>query len=226
MAFLFDKVHKAVHELGNDLKDKFSDHGEAQSAGANEQHDQTGYDEHRETHRFESFAPHRIGNEAKWYVDGAGYMHAVSMAIERARESIWIMDWWLSPELYLRRPPAQNEQYRVDRMLQAAAERGVQVSAASFFSRLPFLPPSLCAKAAVEMHSGSNQQDGIHRKVTSSWLSLVPFCGLETIVSFYSETGALDLRGMRVEVTDFSTQNPVPSQSSLSPYTKLVCINR
>ncbi|KAH0173206.1 phospholipase D/nuclease, partial [Aureobasidium melanogenum] len=38
------------------------------------------------------------------------------------------MDWWLSPELYLRRPPAQNEQYRVDRMLQAAAERGVQVN--------------------------------------------------------------------------------------------------
>jgi phosphatidylserine/phosphatidylglycerophosphate/cardiolipin synthase-like enzyme len=69
-------------------------------------------------------------------------MHAVSMALERARESIWIMDWWLSPELYLRRPPAQNEQYRVDRMLQAAAERGVQVSvASSSFFDLPFLLP-------------------------------------------------------------------------------------
>lgn len=37
------------------------------------------------------------------------------------------MDWWLSPELYLRRPPSQNEQYRVDNMLKAAAERGVKV---------------------------------------------------------------------------------------------------
>ena len=35
---------------------------------------------------------------------------------------------WLSPELYLRRPPAKNEQYRLDRMLQAAAQRGVRVN--------------------------------------------------------------------------------------------------
>lgn len=55
-------------------------------------------------------------------------MYAVSLAIERARESIWILDWWLSPELYLRRPPAKNQQYRIDRMLQAAAQRGVKVN--------------------------------------------------------------------------------------------------
>ena len=35
---------------------------------------------------------------------------------------------WLSPELYLRRPPSKNEQYRLDRMLQAAAQRGVKVN--------------------------------------------------------------------------------------------------
>jgi phospholipase D1/2 len=35
---------------------------------------------------------------------------------------------WLSPELYLRRPPSKNEQYRIDRMLQAAAQRGVRVN--------------------------------------------------------------------------------------------------
>ena len=33
-----------------------------------------------------------------------------------------------SPELYLRRPPARNERYRLDNMLKAAAERGVQVN--------------------------------------------------------------------------------------------------
>jgi len=32
-----------------------------------------------------------------------------------------------SPELYLRRPPARNERYRLDNMLKAAAERGVQI---------------------------------------------------------------------------------------------------
>lgn len=35
---------------------------------------------------------------------------------------------WLSPELYLRRPPARNQQYRLDRMLQAAAQRGVKIN--------------------------------------------------------------------------------------------------
>lgn len=55
-------------------------------------------------------------------------MWAVSVALEQATESIWILDWWLSPELYLRRPPSANPQYRLDRMLLAAAERGVKVN--------------------------------------------------------------------------------------------------
>ncbi|CAF3567821.1 unnamed protein product [Fusarium graminearum] len=76
--------------------------------------------------RYRSFAGESSGN-AKWYVDGASYFWAVSQAIEQAQESIYILDWWLSPELYLRRPPAKNEQYRLDRMLKAAAERGVKV---------------------------------------------------------------------------------------------------
>jgi hypothetical protein len=42
--------------------------------------------------RFESFAPVRNGNGAKWYVDGKDYMYAVSMALEKARETIWILD--------------------------------------------------------------------------------------------------------------------------------------
>lgn len=49
------------------------------------------------------------------------------MPLSEAQESIYILDWWLSPELYLRRPPAQNNKYRLDHMLQAAAERGVEV---------------------------------------------------------------------------------------------------
>ncbi|KAI1308093.1 phospholipase [Xylaria venustula] len=78
-------------------------------------------------HRFQSFSPQTSGN-AKWYVDGASYFWAVSMALEEARESIYILDWWLSPELYLRRPPSQNERYRLDNMLRDAAERGVDVN--------------------------------------------------------------------------------------------------
>ncbi|CAH0015527.1 unnamed protein product [Clonostachys rhizophaga] len=93
--------------------------------------------------RYHSFAPPSSGN-AKWYVDGCSYFWAVSEALERkpqlhpkltvsacflgAQEEILILDWWLSPELYLRRPPSLNEQYRLDNMLKAAAERGVKVN--------------------------------------------------------------------------------------------------
>jgi hypothetical protein len=78
--------------------------------------------------RFESFATVHGENGIKWYVDGKDYMYAVSIALEKAERYIWILDWWLSPELYLRRPPSQNEKYRLDVMLQAAAARGVKIN--------------------------------------------------------------------------------------------------
>ena len=55
-------------------------------------------------HRFESFAPERRNVRAEWLVDGRDYMWRVSRAIEHAKSVIYIHDWWLSPELYMRRP--------------------------------------------------------------------------------------------------------------------------
>jgi phospholipase D1/2 len=84
---------------------------------------------HQTAHnKYYSFAPPRTQDSAKWFVDGCGYFWALSDALEEAQHDIWIMDWWLSPELYLRRPPSANEQYRLDRMLKAAADRGVKVN--------------------------------------------------------------------------------------------------
>ncbi|KAJ4366683.1 hypothetical protein N0V95_000010 [Ascochyta clinopodiicola] len=127
MSFLFDKIHKEVHKISADLKDSFSGKNDAPVQAQQQGEPQPGQEYHNQ-HRFLSFAPERHGNDIKWYVDGASYMYAVSVALEQARESIWILDWWLSPELYLRRPPAKNQQYRVDRLLLAAAERGVRVN--------------------------------------------------------------------------------------------------
>jgi phospholipase D1/2 len=78
-------------------------------------------------HRFNSFAPERPGNKIKWYVDGRDYFWAVSVAMERAKETIYIADWWLSPELFLRRPPYFNQEWRLDQVIKRAAERGVKV---------------------------------------------------------------------------------------------------
>ena len=38
-----------------------------------------------------------------------------------------VKDWWLTPELYLRRPPAYYPEWRLDRVLKRKAEQGVKV---------------------------------------------------------------------------------------------------
>ncbi|KAG7753340.1 hypothetical protein KL911_002733 [Ogataea haglerorum] len=78
-------------------------------------------------HRFESFAPVRDKVFAKWFVDARDYMWAVSAAIEMAKDVIYIHDWWLSPELYLRRPANGNQEWRLDRLLKRKAEEGIKI---------------------------------------------------------------------------------------------------
>jgi hypothetical protein len=51
----------------------------------------------------------------------------VSVALERAKETIYIADWWLSPELFMRRPPYYNQEWRLDQILKRKAEEGVMI---------------------------------------------------------------------------------------------------
>ncbi|KAA1090862.1 Phospholipase D1 [Puccinia graminis f. sp. tritici] len=77
--------------------------------------------------RFDSYAPIRMNVSAQWLIDGRDYFWNLSKAILLAKERIYIHDWWLSPELYLRRPPAQNQKWRLDRLLERKANEGVQI---------------------------------------------------------------------------------------------------
>ncbi|OIW28351.1 phospholipase D/nuclease [Coniochaeta ligniaria NRRL 30616] len=132
MAHFLKKFKEDLEEKVNDVFNKDEGQEQEQEARPDDapppaQEDTPAPETHADTnHRFSSFAPQTTGH-AKWHVDGASYFWAVSIAIEEARESIYILDWWLTPELYLRRPPSKNEQYRLDNMLRAAAERGVSV---------------------------------------------------------------------------------------------------
>ncbi|KAI8052677.1 hypothetical protein BDF21DRAFT_441216 [Thamnidium elegans] len=78
-------------------------------------------------HRFGSFAPVRHNSKVRWFVDAEDHFNAVGEAILSAKSEIYILDWWLSPELYLRRPPEKNEEFRLDRLLQRKAEEGVKI---------------------------------------------------------------------------------------------------
>ncbi|KAK9323205.1 hypothetical protein V1517DRAFT_320990 [Lipomyces orientalis] len=78
-------------------------------------------------HRFDSFAPVRYNVSAQWFVDGRDYFWNVSHAIDMAKDVIYIHDWWLSPEIYLRRPAHGNQQWRLDRLLKRKADEGVKI---------------------------------------------------------------------------------------------------
>ncbi|KAF2862888.1 phospholipase D [Piedraia hortae CBS 480.64] len=77
--------------------------------------------------RFGSFAPVRHNVWARWLVDGRDHMWQVSRAIDCAKDFVYIHDWWLSPELYLRRPAAISQTWRLDRLLQRKAQEGVKI---------------------------------------------------------------------------------------------------
>uniref|UniRef100_UPI00398F5682 phospholipase D2-like isoform X2 n=1 Tax=Pristiophorus japonicus TaxID=55135 RepID=UPI00398F5682 len=77
-------------------------------------------------HRFDSFVPARHSIQARWFVNGSGYFSAVADALEQAKEEIFIADWWLSPEIYLKRP-AKDNYWRLDNLLKRKAEQGVKI---------------------------------------------------------------------------------------------------
>ena len=77
--------------------------------------------------RFDSFAPIRNNCYCKFLVDGRDYFWAISEALTMAQDCIFIHDWWLSPELYMRRPAQGNEEYRMDRILKERASQGVKI---------------------------------------------------------------------------------------------------
>lgn len=77
--------------------------------------------------RFDSFAPVRQRCFAQWLVDARDHMWVVSRAINQAKDVIYIHDWWLSPELYMRRPAAISQKWRLDRLLQQKAREGVKI---------------------------------------------------------------------------------------------------
>ncbi|XP_057313653.1 phospholipase D1-like [Hydractinia symbiolongicarpus] len=87
---------------------------------------ETGVDFIRE-HRYNSFAPVRRNSWIKWFVDGEDYFSKVADAITSAKEEIFITDWWLSPELILKRPTEHVDEYRLDMLLKERAENGVRI---------------------------------------------------------------------------------------------------
>uniref|UniRef100_A0A8B9HJ39 phospholipase D n=1 Tax=Astyanax mexicanus TaxID=7994 RepID=A0A8B9HJ39_ASTMX len=77
--------------------------------------------------RHGSFAPVRENTTAQWFVNAAGYFDAIADALEGAKEEIFITAWWLSPEIFLKRPVVDGNTWRLDHVLKRKAEQGVKI---------------------------------------------------------------------------------------------------
>ena len=82
--------------------------------------------------RYLSFAPIRDGKQlsnCKWYIDGENYFEDIEKELNSAKEEIFITDWWLSPELKLKRTEdkLECENHRLDFCLLNAAKRNVKI---------------------------------------------------------------------------------------------------
>ncbi|KAF6121051.1 phospholipase D1 [Phyllostomus discolor] len=78
-------------------------------------------------HRFGSYAAVQENTLAKWYVNSKGYFEDVADAMEEAKEEIFITDWWLSPEIFLKRPVVEGNRWRLDCILKRKAQEGVRI---------------------------------------------------------------------------------------------------
>ena len=86
MAFILDAIKNTFSDAAEELSGSKHSH-----THVGEQCAQGLHRPHHSEYRYGSFAPQSAG-DVKWFVDGCGYMWAVSKALEQARESIWILD--------------------------------------------------------------------------------------------------------------------------------------
>ncbi|KAG0346927.1 Phospholipase D1 [Podila humilis] len=81
----------------------------------------------KEPKRFNSFAPVRTNVSAQWLVDGRDYFWNVSKAMDMAKETIYILDWMLSPEILLRRHQRDGMEWSLKSILERKANEGVKI---------------------------------------------------------------------------------------------------
>ena len=53
---------------------------------------------------YKSFSNEKRGNKAHWFSDGEEYFKDLAEKLMGAKESIFITDWWMSPQVWLTRP--------------------------------------------------------------------------------------------------------------------------
>ncbi|KAG1593532.1 hypothetical protein G6F48_001936 [Rhizopus delemar] len=144
-----------------------------------------------EQHRFGSFAPvcHQTG--VTWFVDGRDYFWDLSVALENAKETIYIHDWWLSP--FLRRPASRHPEWRLDRVLKRKAHQGIKIYIVMYKEVAVALPLyshlakrhllSLSPNIYVQRHP-SRALDVFHKDSIFFWAHHEKICVIDNEIAF------------------------------------------
>ncbi|RNA30227.1 phospholipase [Brachionus plicatilis] len=101
-----------------------------------------------------SFVPVRRKQLCKWYINAAAYMEHVMSALNNAKEEIFITDWMLSPELFLKRP-TEDLQYRLDKILLKKSREGVKIYI-MLFKEVKFTVSLWSSRAKKKLTQNSN----------------------------------------------------------------------
>ena len=59
--------------------------------------------------KYKAYTNEKSNNIAKYFIDGEDYFKDLYEKLNDAKESIFITDWWLSPEVFLRRPVLEKD---------------------------------------------------------------------------------------------------------------------
>ena len=103
--------------------------------------------EYASINRFGSFAPIREKCLVNFLVDGEEYFSSVAMRLTEAKKEVFITDWWLSPQFYLVRPVNEvTKEFRLDRILERIAKKGVKVMIIVYHESTFLLNDSLYTK--------------------------------------------------------------------------------
>lgn len=62
--------------------------------------------------KFNSLSVYNENNSYCRYVDGSWYMSDVADLLEAAQDEIFITDWWLSPDIYMKRPDLTGKYWK------------------------------------------------------------------------------------------------------------------
>lgn len=169
-------------------------------------------------HRFGSFAAHRHENcAARWFVDAATTYLAIADAIEAAKEQVFIAGWWVSPELYLKRPPHRHPETQLSALLQRKARSGVRVFVLLYREIAATLPLDSAHTAAVLRSLHPNIVVMRHRSrfgSNSAWSHHEKIVCVDQRTSF---VGGLDLAFQRFDAGEHALHDLRPELEQVWP---------